>query len=151
MDLGVEIENTAAFQKTKLFILGAVAEIEDFGKHLYTSAEKIIKKIDSDGLHVVLAEGIEYIGDKVGEITSEFFVDEVLGFIGNDLFANAAGYILTALDMEKEAKELKEWIEAGLVDMASNLDAKITETADSLGALVRDPKEWAERIEEDPS
>ena len=53
--------------------------------------------------------------------------------------------------MEKEAKELKEWIEAGLVDMASNLDAKITETADSLGALVRDPKEWAERIEEDPS
>ena len=53
--------------------------------------------------------------------------------------------------MEKEAKELKEWVKTGLEDMASHLDAKITETADSLGALVRDPKEWAERIEEDPS
>ena len=131
--------------------MGAVAEIEDFGKHLYTSAEKIIKKIDSDGLHVVLAEGIEYIGDKVGEITSEFFVKKVGGFIGKDLFADATGYILTALDMEKEAKELKEWVKAGLEDMASHLDAKITETADSLGALVRDPKEWAEKIEENPS
>ena len=131
--------------------MGAVAEIEDFGKNLYTSAEKIIKKIDSDGLHVVLAEGIELIGDGLGELTSEIFVKKVGSFIGKDLFANAAAYILTALDMEKEAKELKEWVETGLEDMASHLDAKITETADSLGALVRDPKEWAERIEEDPS
>ena len=103
--------------------MGAVAEIEDFGKNLYTSAEKIIKKIDSDGLHVVLAEGIELIGDGLGELTSEIFVKKVGSFIGKDLFANAAAYILTALDMEKEAKELKEWIKTGLEDMASHLDA----------------------------
>ena len=119
--------------------------------HLYTTAEKIIKKIDSDGLHVVLAEGIEYIGDKVGEITSEIFVKKVGGFIGKDLFGTAADYILRALDMDKEAKELKEWIKTGLEDMASHLDEKITDTADSFGALLRDPEEWAANIEEDPT
>ena len=118
--------------------------------HLYTTAEKIIKKIDSDGLHVVLAEGIEYVGDKVGEITSEIFVKKVGGFIGKDLFADFTGYILTALDMEKEAKELKEWVKSGLENMATHLDAKITDTADSFGALFRDPEGWAKNIEEDP-
>ena len=52
--------------------------------------------------------------------------------------------------MEEEAKELKEWVKTELEDMASHLDASITETADSFGALLRDPEEWYLSIEEDP-
>ena len=104
VDLGEEIENSPAFQKTKLFIMGAVEEVSKFAEHLYTSADKLWKKVESDGLHVVLAEGIEYLGEKAGEITSEFFVKKVGGFIGKDI----GGWVLSALGMEKEAKELKK-------------------------------------------
>lgn len=129
VDLGEEIENSPAFQKTKLFIMGAVEEVSQFANHLYTSAEKIWKKVESDGLHVVLAEGIEYLGEKAGEITSEFFVKKVGGFIGKDI----GGWVLSALGMEKEAKELKKNVTKELENMASFIDKQIVDTANTFG------------------
>lgn len=41
-DLGEDIINSAAGQKTKAFILGFVEEVSKAGEHLYKSTDRII-------------------------------------------------------------------------------------------------------------
>jgi len=41
-DIGEDIINSAAGQKTKAFILGFVEEVSKAGEHLYKSTDKII-------------------------------------------------------------------------------------------------------------
>ena len=53
--------------------------------------------------------------------TSEFFVKKVGGFIGKDI----GGWVLSALGMEKEAKELKKNVTKELENMASFVDKQI--------------------------
>ena len=98
--------------------MGAVEEVSKFAENLYTTADEIWKKVESDGLHVVLAEGIRYLGEKAGEITSEVFVKKIGEFIGKDI----GGWVLSALGMEKEAKELKKNVTETLENMASFVD-----------------------------
>ena len=77
--LGTDIANSAAGQKTKIFILGFVEEMSKAGEHLYKSTANIIKTIEEDGLHIALADAINHFGDTATHFVTETFLNEIGG------------------------------------------------------------------------
>jgi len=66
---------------TKAFILGAIEEVSKASEHVFMSTNKIIKKIETDGLHNVLADAIDHVGGVAAHTTSEVLLEKIGGFV----------------------------------------------------------------------
>ena len=58
------------------------------GEHLYKSTAKIINDIKEDGLHNVLADGIDHFGDTITYFTTETYCPKILS-----AFLNPSKYL----------------------------------------------------------
>jgi hypothetical protein len=148
-NLGEDILNTPAGQKIKLFVHGFVEEMSKAGEHLYKSSEKIISKIKTDGLHVVLADGIRHFGDAATHFLTETLVNEVGGEMSK-LITIPLTTVMKALGMEEQGQAMKDWMDGALDTVANHLDGALTNHFDLLGTLVEDPGEFVKMIEQEP-
>ena len=98
--MGEDIFNSAAGQKTKIFIMGFIEEMSKAGEHLYKSTVKIGNRIASEGLHNVLADGIVHFGDALTHYVTETFLDEI-GGEATKLITIPMTTVMIALGMEE--------------------------------------------------
>ena len=96
------------------------------GEHLYKSTAKIINDIKEDGLHNVLADGIDHFGDTITYFTTETFMNEIGGTLAKCITIPLTTG-MKALGMEEEGNEMKEWIDNGLKGMSESLDKAMTD------------------------
>jgi len=119
------------------------------GEHLYKSTAKIINDIKEDGLHNVLADGIDHFGDTITYFTTETFMNEIGGTLAKCITIPLTTG-MKALGMEEEGNEMKEWIDNGLKGMSESLDKAMTDNFDLMSTLMRDPEEFVKQIEQEP-
>ena len=98
--MGEDIYNSAAGQKTKIFIMGFIEEMSKAGEHLYTSTVKIGNRIANEGLHNVLADGIVHFGDAATHFVTQTFLNEVGGEVSK-LVTIPLTTVMKALGMEE--------------------------------------------------
>ena len=148
-NLGEDIANSPAGQKIKIFVTGFVEEMSKAGEHLYKSTEKIINKIKTDGLHVVLADGIRHFGDAAAHFITETLVNEVGGEMSK-LITIPLTTVMKALGMEEQGQAMRDWMDGALKTVANHLDGALDNHFDLLATLVEDPGEFVEMIEQEP-
>ena len=115
-----DVADSAAGQKTEIFILGFVEECSKAGEHLYRSTADIITTIEEDGLHHALADAIAHYG----AVTTHFTVDTFMNEVGGELAKWVTIPLTTgmmALGMEDQGNAMKEWIDGELADMSEAL------------------------------
>ena len=149
IDLGEDFLETAAGQKIKIFVLGAVEEISKAAQNIADGTVRLYEKVKTDGLHVVLADGIKWFGDGATFFATETFVNEIGGKV-----AQVAGIgIETAMKqigLDKEGKAARKWTENGVKDASEHLKSAMERHFEVFETLVRDPEEFVELIEEEP-
>ena len=107
--LGEEFLNTAAGQKTKIFIMGAVEEISKVAQAVAQSTVRLYDRLQSDDLHLVLADGIKWFGEGAIHFATETFVNEVGGKVaqvGTIPFEAA----MKMIGLEEEGKAVRNWV-----------------------------------------
>ena len=149
IDLGEDFLETAAGQKIKIFVLGAVEEISKAAQNIADGTVRLYEKVKTDGLHVVLADGIKWVGDGVTHFATETFVNEVGGKI-----AQVAGIgietVMKSIGLDEEGKAVRDWMQNGVEDASEHLKSAMEKHFEVFETLVRDPEEFVELIEEEP-
>ena len=147
--MGEDIYNSAAGQKTVAFILGFVEEVSKAGEHLYKSTDKIIQKIGSDGLHVVLADAIDHVGDAAIHFTTETFLNEIGGTLAS-LVTIPLTTAMNLVGLEDEGNAMKDWMDGAFKGMSASIEDAMESQIELTSTLFRDPEEFVGMIEENP-
>jgi len=129
--------------------LGAVEEISKAAQNIADGTVRLYEKVKTDGLHVVLADGIKWVGDGVTHFATETFVNEVGGKI-----AQVAGIgietVMKSIGLDEEGKAVRDWMQNGVEDASEHLKSAMEKHFEVFETLVRDPEEFVELIEEEP-
>ena len=147
--LGEEFLNTAAGQKTKIFIMGAVEEISKVAQAVAQSTVRLYDRLQSDDLHLVLADGIKWFGEGAIHFATETFVNEVGGKVaqvGTIPFEAA----MKMIGLEEEGKAVRNWVQGSVEDMSKHLKSALERHQESFETLLRDPEAFVELIEQEP-
>ena len=148
-NLGEDALNTVAGQKVKAFVTGFVNEFGKACEALCNSVTNIVEKVKTDGLHVVLADGIRHFGKVGSYFITETLVNQVGGTITKMVTIPIADAMI-ALGLEEQGTAIRTWIDGAVKDVASHLDKMYEEHSDLLASLVEDPNEFVKRIEQEP-
>ena len=149
IDLGEDFLDIAAVQKIKVFVLGAVEEISKAAQKIADGTVRLYEKVETDGLHVVLADGIKWFGDGATYFATETFVNEVGGKI-TQVAGIGIETAMKQIGLDKEGKAARKWMENGVQDASKHLKSAMEKHFEVFETLVRDPEEFVELIEEEP-
>ena len=108
-NLSEEFLNTAAGQKTKIFIMGAVEEVSKVAQAVAGGTVRLYNRLQSDDLHVVLADGIKWFGEGATHFVTETFVNEVGGKVAQ-VGTIPIETVMKMIGLEEEGKAIRNWV-----------------------------------------
>ena len=148
-DLGEDFLNTAAGQKTKIFIMGAVEEVSKVAQAVSGGTVRLYNRLQQHDLHIVLADGIKWFGDGAAHFFGETLVNEVGGKVAQ-VATIPFETVMKMIGLEEEGKAAGNWVKGAIEDMGEHLKSAMRKHTETIETLFRDPDAFVELIEQEP-